>query len=164
KVYVDAATGDIVAVYPTYHYAKNRKVYSANNGTSLPGTLKRSEGQAATTDTDVNAAYDNTGRTYDAYQNFWNRDSYNNAGAQLTSTVHYSSNYCNAFWNGTQMVYGDGSGSSCLPLARGLDVTAHELTHAVTENESGLVYSGESGGMNEAMSDIFGAFTEAWRG
>jgi len=163
KVYVDIDSGNIVAVYPQIHFAENRKVYSANNGTTLPGTLKRSEGQAATTDIDVNAAYDNTGAAYEAYKNFWNRDSYDNAGAQLTSTVHYSSNYCNAFWNGTQMVYGDGSSSQgCGPLARSVDVTAHELTHAVTERESGLVYSGEPGGMNESMSDIFGAFVEAW--
>src|SRR6185295_14564760 len=68
-----------------------------------------------------------------------------------------------AFWNGTQMAYGDGNSSQgCLPLARAQDVTGHELTHAVTENESGLIYSGESGGLNEAMSDIFGAFTEAY--
>ena len=163
KVYVDIDSGNIVAIYPQIHFAENRKVYSANNGTTLPGTLKRSEGQAATADIDVNAAYDNTGAAYEAYKNFWNRDSYDNAGAQLTSTVHYSSNYCNAFWNGTQMVYGDGSASqNCGPLARSLDVTAHELTHAVTERESALVYSGEPGGMNEAMSDIFGAFVEAW--
>lgn len=163
KVYVDVDGGAIVAIYPQIHFAENRAVYSANNGTSLPGTLRRSEGQAATSDIDVNAAYDNTGAAYEAYKNFWNRDSYDNAGAQLRSTVHYSNNYCNAFWNGSQMVYGDGSSSQgCGPLARSVDVTAHELTHAVTERESGLVYSGEPGGMNEAMSDIFGAFVEAW--
>lgn len=163
KVYVDVDSGAILAVHPQIHFAENRKVYSANNGTSLPGTLKRSEGQAATSDVDVNAAYDGTGATYEAYKAFWNRDSYNNAGAALISSVHYSTNYCNAYWDGTQMVYGDGnSGQGCLPLARAQDVTAHELTHAVTENESGLVYSGESGGLNEAMSDIFGAFTEAY--
>lgn len=163
KVYVDAVTGVILGVHPQIHYAENRRVYSANNGTALPGTLKRSEGGAATTDTDVNAAYDGSGATYEAYKAFWNRDSYNNAGATLISSVHYSLNYCNAFWNGAQMVYGDGNSSQgCLPLARAQDVTAHELTHAVTENESGLIYSGESGGLNEAMSDIFGAFTEAY--
>ena len=163
RVYVDGLTGAIVAVYPKIHFAKNRRVYTANNGTSIPGTLRRSEGQAATGDLDVDKAYDNTGASYDSYNNFWSRDSYNNAGATLTSSVHYSTNYCNAFWNGTQMVYGDGNAAqNCLPLARSVDVTAHELTHAVTENESGLVYSGESGGMNEAMSDIFGAFTEAF--
>ncbi|WP_374562623.1 M4 family metallopeptidase [Ideonella sp.] len=163
KVYVDVDSGTILGVHPQIYFAENRKVYSANNGTSIPGTLKRSEGQAATSDVDVNAAYDGTGATYESYKAFWNRDSYNNAGAALISSVHYSTNYCNAYWNGTQMVYGDGNSSQgCLPLARGQDVTAHELTHAVTENESGLVYSGESGGLNEAMSDIFGAFTEAY--
>jgi vibriolysin len=163
KVYVDQDSGAIVAVYPQIHFAENRKVYSANNGSSTPGTLKRSEGQAATSDVDVNAAYDNTGSTWEGYHSFWNRDSYDNNGAALISTVHYSSNYCNAYWDGSQMVYGDGSTSQgCRPLARGLDVTAHELTHAVTERESGLVYSGEPGGMNESMSDIFGAFVESW--
>jgi vibriolysin len=162
KVFVDQDSGDIVAIHPQIHFARNRQVHSANNGTSLPGTLRRSEGQGATTDVDVNAAYDNSGSTYDFYMNKWNRDSYNNAGAVLRSTVHYSVNYCNAFWNGSQMVYGDGSGSSCLPLARSMDVAAHELTHAVTSSESNLIYSGESGGLNEAMSDIFGNGAEAW--
>jgi len=162
-VYVDADSGKIVAVHPQIHFAENRKVYTANNRTTLPGTLVRSEGGAASSDVDINAAYDNTGATYEAYKAFWNRDSYNNAGATLISSVHYSTNYCNAFWNSSQMVYGDGNTSQgCYPLARAMDVTAHELTHAVTENESGLVYSGESGGMNEALSDIFGAFGEAY--
>jgi vibriolysin len=163
KVYVDVDSGAIVAAYPQIHFAENRKVYSLSNGTSLPGTLKRSEGQAATSDTDVNSAYDGTGDAYEAYKAFWSRDSYDNAGAALISSVHYSTNYCNAYWDGSQMVYGDGDTSqNCQPLARAVDVTAHELTHAVTERESGLNYSGESGGMNEAMSDIFGAFVEAW--
>ncbi len=163
RVYVDVDTGNIVAVHPQIHFSLNRKVYSANNGTSTPGTLKRSEGQAATSDIDVNAAYDGTGYAYKAYNNFWGRDSYNNAGAALISTVHYSNNYCNAYWDGSQMVYGDGSSSQgCAPLARSVDVTAHELTHAVTEYESNLTYSGESGGINESLSDIFGTFVEAW--
>jgi len=163
KVYVDVDSNAIVAVYPQIHFAKNRRIHSANNGTTLPGTLKRSEGQAANADATVNASYDNSGSTYDAYDAFWNRDSFDNAGATLTQTVHYSTNYCNAFWNGTQMVYGDGDASQgCGSLAISLDVTAHEMTHAVTEKESGLVYSGESGGINESLSDVFGAFVEAW--
>ena len=120
----------------------------------------QSRASAATSDIDVNAAYDGTGATFDAYKAFWNRDSYNKP-AQHGQLRALRTNYCNAFWDGTQMVYGDGNGGQgCLPLARAQDVTAHELTHAVTENESGLIYSGESGGLNEAMSDIFGAFTE----
>jgi vibriolysin len=162
-VYIDVDTGAIVAAYPQIHFARNRRIHSANNGTSLPGTLKRVEGGAATNDSAVNASYENSGATYDAYFNFWNRDSYNNNGAALSQTVHYSTNYCNAFWNGSQMVYGDGNpNQGCGSLALSLDVTAHEMTHAVTQHESGLVYSGESGGINEAFSDMFGAFVEAW--
>jgi vibriolysin len=75
----------------------------------------------------------------------------------------FLNNYCNAFWNGQQMTYGDGNaGQGCKPLARSLDVTAHELTHGVTQYESNLVYSGESGGINESLSDIFGVFVESW--
>ena len=162
-VYVDVDTGEIVAVHPTIYFAESRKVYSAGNGTTIPGTLKRSEGGAATGDTSVDAAYDGTGSTYEAYKNFWNRDSYNNAGGALISTVHYSTNYCNAYWNGSQMVYGDGDSSKgCAPLALAVDVTAHELTHGVTQSSSNLNYSGESGGLNEAMSDIHGEFVEAF--
>ncbi len=163
KVFIDVDSGKVVGVHPQIHYVLNRRIHSSNSGTSLPGTLRRTEGQAATSDVDVNAAYDGTGATYEAYFSFFNRDSYNNAGATLTSSVHYSVNYCNAFWNGTQMVFGDGNASQgCLPLARGVDVTGHELTHAVTDFESRLVYSGQSGGLNEALSDIFGAFTESY--
>src|SRR5688572_18737881 len=142
--------------------AENRSVYSANHGTSLPGTLRKSEGQAPNSDADVESAYANTGAFYEAFYNFWGRDSYDGLGARITSTVHYSNNYCNAFWNGSQLVFGDGNGIDCLSLATSVDHTAHELTHAITERESGLIYAGESGGINESMSDIFGAFVEAW--
>jgi Zn-dependent metalloprotease len=161
-VFVSARDGSILGRYTDIHTALNRAVYSANNGTSLPGTLKRSEGQAATGDAHVDGNYDKLGGTYNCYKTNFNRDSYNNAGAQLKSTVHYSSNYVNAYWNGTQMVYGDGNGVDSGMLGLSADVTTHELTHAVTENESNLTYSGESGGLNEAMSDIFGAYCESW--
>lgn len=163
KLYLHAETGAVLGVHPQIHFAEVRKIYGANGTTVTPGTLKRVEGGAISTDVDVNAAYTGTGNAYEAYKKFWNRDSYDNAGATLISSVHYSANLCNAYWNGTQMVFGDGNSSqTCKPLARGQDVTAHELTHAVTERESGLIYSGQSGGLNEAMSDIFGAFVEAF--
>ncbi|MGH6825770.1 M4 family metallopeptidase [Methyloceanibacter sp.] len=163
KVYVDVHSGTIVGVHPQIQFLKNRSVHSSNNGTNLPGSLIRSEGQAATGDVDVNAAYDGASDTYEAYKNFWNRDSFDNAGAKIISSVHYGNKFCNSGWNGTQLFFGDGDAAyGCLPLARGIDVVAHEFTHALTESESGLIYSGESGGVNEAMSDIFGAFTEAW--
>jgi len=162
KVYVDAQSGQILEVHPTIHFAKNRATYNLNGGTSLPGTLARSEGQASVSDANVNAAHDNVGDVYDVYKNTFNRDSYNNAGAQLKSSVHYSTNYCNAFWNSTQMVYGDGSASQGCSNLTAIDVVGHEMTHAVTENESNLTYSGESGGLNESLSDIGGAMTESW--
>ncbi|MCY1078855.1 M4 family metallopeptidase [Archangium lansingense] len=162
NVYVNALTGEIEATHAEIHSAKNRAVYTANNGTSLPGTLRRSEGGAATGDTHVDDNYTHLGTTYDCYMANFNRDSYNNAGAQLRSTVHYSTNYTNAFWNGTQMVYGDSNGTQSAPLGKSLDVTVHELTHAVTSSESNLTYSNESGALNEGMSDIFSAYCESW--
>jgi vibriolysin len=162
RVYVDAADGAIVQRVPEIHTALNRKVYSANNGTSTPGTLKRSEGQAAIGDSHVDTNYDMLGYTYNCYKTVFGRDSLNNAGQTLVSTVHYSRNYVNAYWDGTQMVYGDGDGVNSIELGKDADVTVHELTHAVTENESNLTYSGQSGGLNEAMSDTFGAICESW--
>ncbi|WP_343073419.1 M4 family metallopeptidase [Pyxidicoccus fallax] len=161
-VFVDATTGAVASRYADIHAAKNRAVYSANNGTSLPGTLRRSEGGATTGDGHVDANYDQLGFTYDCYKTVFNRDSFNNAGAQMRSTVHYSSNYVNAFWNGSQMVYGDGDGTTSGQLGRDADVTVHELTHAVTSYESNLTYSNESGALNEGMSDIFAAVCESW--
>jgi vibriolysin len=161
-VFIDAHTGAVVDWYDDLKTSKSRKTYTANNGTSLPGTLKRSEGQAASGDSVLDQAHDNAGLTWDYYNTTYTRDSYDNAGATITSTVHYSTNYVNAYWNNVQMVYGDGDGSQSGPLTV-LDVVAHELTHAVTSNESNLTYSYESGALNEAMSDIFGASVEAYR-
>ena len=93
--------------------------------------------------------YDMLGATYNCYQTLFGRDSYDNAGATLISTVHYGTNYVNAYWDGTQMVYGDGDGVDSIELGKDVDVTVHELTHAVTDTESDLIYSGESGGLNE---------------
>ncbi len=162
-VYVSALTGQEIDRTTEIHSALNRAVYSANNGTTLPGTIKRSEGGAVTGDTHVDDNYTHLGTTYQCYYTNFARDSYNAAGAQLKSSVHYSSSYTNAFWNGTQMVYGDSDGVQSAPLGKSLDVTVHELTHAVTSSESNLTYSNESGALNEGMSDIFSAYCESWK-
>ncbi len=162
RVYVSALTGQELDRATEIHSAMNRAVYSANNGTTLPGTLRRSEGGAATGDSHIDDNYNHLGTTYQCYSTNFARDSYNAAGAQLKSTVHYSTNYVNAFWNGSQMVYGDGDGVQSAPLGKSLDVTVHELTHAVTSSESNLTYSNESGALNEGMSDIFAAYCESW--
>ncbi|QRK13939.1 M4 family metallopeptidase [Archangium violaceum] len=164
SVLVDAADGSFVARIPHVHTAGlSRKMYDGKNLTTLPGTLARTEGQAPVADAIVNENYDHLGTVYNCYNSLFGRDSIDNAGATLISTVHHRVKYVNAFWDGTQMVYGDGDEVTAINLAKSLDVTAHELTHAVTDYESELIYSGESGGLNESMSDIFGAVCE-WYG
>ncbi|AGC47996.1 matrix-associated zinc metalloprotease FibA [Myxococcus stipitatus DSM 14675] len=162
-VLVNAKNGDVMVRLPQIHEAINRRMHNGNNTTTLPGTLVRTEGQPEHADPVVNTNYDHLGTVYDCYNELFGRDSIDNLGGALISTVHHRVNYVNAFWNGTQMVYGDGDGVTASNLANSLDVTAHELTHAVTDYESELIYSGESGGMNESMSDIFGAVCE-WFG
>ncbi|HRI68533.1 MAG TPA: M4 family metallopeptidase [Polyangium sp.] len=161
-VFVDAKTREIVNSFDNLETVKNRKTYNLNGGTALPGTLVRSEGGAATGDSTLDQAHDNAGRVHDYYLSKHSRDSFDGAGAIITSSVHYSRNYVNAYWNSSQMVYGDGDGVQSGPLTV-LDVVGHEITHAVTERSSNLVYSNESGALNEAMSDIFGAAIEAHR-
>ncbi|WP_223637589.1 M4 family metallopeptidase [Corallococcus sp. EGB] len=162
SVYVNAKTGDVFERVPHIHSAKNRQVNDMQHKTNVPtgGVRARWEGDPAHADAVVNNNYNHLGTVYDCYQQLFGRDSINNAGATLKSFVHYSNNYVNAYWDGSQMVYGDGDGVTASNLANSLDVTAHELTHAVTENESNLTYSGESGGLNESLSDIFGAVCE----
>ncbi|MGG2093751.1 M4 family metallopeptidase [Bacillus sp. S13(2024)] len=136
--------------------------YDGKNRTTLPGTLWADADNIfnATRDAAAVDAQYYAGVTYDYYKNKFNRNSYDNAGGALKSTVHYGSNYNNAFWNGTQMVYGDGDGTTFIPLSGGIDVVGHELTHAVTERSSNLIYQNESGALNEAISDIFGTLIE----
>jgi bacillolysin len=141
--------------------------YNMNNRTFfpqffLPGTLWSDSDNVLNTAYDAPAvdAHYFAGVTYDFYKDNYNRNSYDNQGARLVSSVHYSSGYNNAFWNGSQMVYGDGDGTTFAPLSGGIDVVAHELTHAVTDFTSDLVYQNESGALNEAISDIFGTLVE----
>lgn len=162
RVFADATTGDLVLKAGLYPRLKNRATYTANNSTSLPGTLRISEGGALTGDAAIDSAHNYAGNVYDYYKNVHGRDSYDGAGAQIKSSAHYSTSYNNAFWNGTQMVYGDGDGSQFTALSKALDVDAHELTHAVTERTAGLTYSNESGALNEATSDILGNSCEAY--
>ncbi|MDF5719416.1 MAG: M4 family metallopeptidase [Rhizonema sp. PD37] len=139
---------------------KRRSVYDAKNGSTLPGVLVRSENEPPSSDPIVNEAYDGAGITYDFYHEVFDRNSVDNNGLRLDATVHYSTKYDNAFWNGTQMVYGDGDGELFQPFTKCIDVIAHELTHGVTQHQAALQYVGESGALNESFSDVFGSLVK----
>lgn len=148
---------------------KQRSVYDAKNGNSLPGTLARGEGDPASSDAAVNEAYDGSGVTYDLYSDIYGRNSVNNNGMKLDSTVHYQKGYDNAFWDGKQMVYGDGD-EDLPPADRlfnrftiALDIIGHELTHGVTQFEANLAYWDQSGALNESMSDVFGSLVKQYQ-
>ncbi|NTX36571.1 M4 family metallopeptidase [Myxococcus sp. CA033] len=158
-VLVNARSGEVLLRYSNLHSLRSRRVYDGRNTSTLPGTMARAE-TPPSLDPIVNVTHDNLGAVYACYWELFGRDSFDNAGAPLIATVHHRVNYVNAFWTGTQLVFGDGDGVNAHNLALAVDVTAHELTHGVTEHESGLIYAGESGGMNESMSDIFGAVCE----
>jgi Zn-dependent metalloprotease len=145
---------------------KQRYVYSCDYGSELPGKLERSEGGTSSADTAVNEAYDGAGFTFDLYQEQYGRNSIDGEGMHLVSSVHYQQGYDNAFWNGEQMVYGDGDED--LPLEERLfnrftiapDVIGHELTHGVTQFEAQLAYYEQPGALNESFSDVFGSLVK----
>jgi Zn-dependent metalloprotease len=141
---------------------KQRRIYNANSGTGLPGTLARSEGQAATGDAAIDEAYDGLGATFDLFWTAFQRNSIDNAGMNLLGTVHYGQKYNNAFWNGQQMVFGDGDGQYFNRFTIAIDIMGHELTHGVTGHEANLVYQYQSGALNESISDVFGSLVKQY--
>ncbi|MFJ8052016.1 M4 family metallopeptidase [Streptomyces luteogriseus] len=142
------------------------KTYNLNRGTSGTGTLFSGpddvwgNGSPSNTETAGADAHYGAALTWDYYKNVHGRSGIKGDGVGAYSRVHYGNNYVNAFWSDSCfcMTYGDGSGNTH-PLTS-IDVAAHEMTHGVTSNTAGLVYSGESGGLNEATSDIFGSTVE----
>ena len=154
------------------------------NLTRFAGTFNYTNGTStASRFTDANDIWDSTTQragvdaqfgqeaTLNYYQTIHNRNGIDGSGgprissggstAVIQSRVHYSSNYNNAFWNGSYMTYGDGDGTTFSPLVT-LDIAGHEMTHGVTERTANLTYARESGGLNESMSDIFGAMVESF--
>ena len=130
----------------------SRKVCSAAHGTDLPGTICRNEGDPPTSDVDVDLAYDNLGLTHSYFWGTHTRGSYDDAGGAIIATVHYGANYLNAYWDGSQFVFGDS-----FPVK---DVVAHEFTHGVTQYSANLEYRWQSGALNESFSDIFAAMID----
>ncbi len=157
--FVDAHDGRIVHKLNQLDTAKQVKVYTANHqwltDAQLPGTFVCGYGSGSdlnctvTSDLDARGAFTNTSKTYDYYYQTFGRDSYDGLGAPLISTVHYGVDYDNAFWTGTQMVYGDGD-----TFARAFDIVAHEFTHGVTQETADLIYEHQPGALNESFSDV----------
>ena len=142
---------------------RRRTIYDTRGTQRLPGTVVRREGEGSSKDPAVNEAYNGLGGTYDFYAAVFGRDSIDDAGLPLDATVHFGRGYDNAFWNGEQMVFGDGDGEYFNRFTIALDVIGHELTHGVTEDEAGLVYTAQSGALNESISDVFGSLVKQYR-
>ncbi|KFF50506.1 peptidase M4 [Gammaproteobacteria bacterium MFB021] len=137
-----------------------RYIYSAAQQEILPGERVRSEGDPESGDVAVDEAYRWLGATYRFYWEVFARDSIDAQGMALLGTVHYGEDYDNAFWNGAQMVFGDGDGELFNRFTAALDVVAHELTHGVIEREAGLIYADQSGALNESLADVFGVMVK----
>lgn len=144
---------------------KTRRVFDCGHSTDLLRTLVRAEGQKATKDKAVNEAYTHSGTTFDFFAKVYGRAGIDSANMAMTSSVHYQEmpgeGYDNAFWDGRQMVYGDGTIFNRMTIA--LDIVAHELTHGVTQFEAGLRYENQSGALNEHFSDVFGVLARQWK-
>ena len=130
-------------------------IHTADNGSDLPGTPVRSAGQPASGDVAVDEAYVGIEATLAMLEQVYGRSSYDGQGAPVSATVHFERNYDNAFWDGTQLVFGDGDGEIFERFTKPVDVLAHELCHALTEHTAGLEYHGQSGALNESVSDVF---------
>ncbi len=150
---------------------KHRLVYDAQQTDRLPGRLARAEGQPCTADPAVDEAYDFSGDTYDFFQQLFQRNSLDDNGMSMISSVHVAEvgdgeHYVpmnNAFWNGRQMAYGDGDGLVFQRFTQSLDVVAHELSHGVQSFTSNLRYYGQSGALNEHFADVFGVLVRQWK-
>lgn len=140
----------------------DREVYDAETQETQPGKRARFEGDKPHADEEVNNAYDYTGLIRDFYKKEFGRNSIDGQGMKFVSTVNYGENYENAFWDGSQMTYGRPGKDSPFKTFVLLDVCAHEITHGVTEKESNMRYYGQSGALNESMSDVFGELVEQW--
>ena len=140
-----------------------RTIYDAKSLEKLPGSLVRKEGAPSTGDPAADEAYDGLGAHAPLYWDAFGRDSIDGTGLPLDATVHYGRHYDNAFWDGEQMVFGDGDGEVFNRFTESLSVIGHELTHGVTQYAAGLAYRNQSGALNESISDVFGALVKQYR-
>jgi Zn-dependent metalloprotease len=136
-------------------------VYDCKQSQTLPGTPVPSP--KTSKDATVKRAFTETTAVAQFYESIFKRNSVDNAGMTLMSSVHYGVNYNNAMWNGSQMLYGNGDGSMFIDFTKGNDVIGHELTHGVTQHTLQLAYKDDAGGLNESISDCFGSMFRQWQ-
>ncbi len=149
---------DALAVEPT---AKpNRIIRSAEGSENVRGKIVRREGDPPSGDTATDEAYDGFGDTFNFFLEAYGRNSIDDEGMPLRGVVHFGAQYPNAFWDGKRMVFGDGDGQVLGRMTASLDVNGHELGHGVTEDEAALEYFGQSGALNESMSDVSGSLVK----
>lgn len=139
-----------------------RTIADARSTERLPGRVVRREGQQPTGDIAADEAYDGFGATHALFADVYGWSSVDGKGLPLDGTVHYGHKYDNAFWNGTRMVFGDGDGEVFNRFTSSLTVIGHELSHGFTQYAAALDYVGQSGALNESISDVFGALTEQY--
>lgn len=143
--------------------AGRRTIYDCGHGIDLTASaVVRSEKGPASSDVAVNRAFEGLGATREFYRAVFDRDSIDGKGMRLDGYVHRGTRYNNAFWDGQEMVFGDGDGTLFTDFTGSLDVIGHELTHGVTEFSAGLEYHNQSGALNESMSDVFGSLVKQW--
>lgn len=135
-------------------------VYDCKHTQTLPGTPVRKPGNSS--DATAKRAFIETTGVAKFYKQVFNRNSIDDHGMTMMSSIHYGVKFNNAMWNGSQMIYGDGDNSLFVDFTSGNDVIGHELTHGVTQHSLQLGYSGDAGGLNESMSDCFGSMFRQW--
>jgi hypothetical protein len=137
-----------------------RVVHTAGNTETLPGKVVRTDGDPATGDLAVDETFDSAGQVLDLFATEFARRSMDGRGSPVSITVHFGRDYDNAFWDGTQLVFGDGDGVIFERFTKPMDVLAHEFAHGVTQFTAGLAYVDQSGALNESISDVFAAMTK----
>lgn len=140
----------------------HRTLYDCRHRTNLPGHRVRAEGEEPTGDASVNRAYAGLGATFELLLTAYGRSSIDGKGLPLIGSVHYDEKYNNAFFDGEQMVFGDGDGEIFLDFTVAVDVIAHELAHGLTQYTANLTYEGQAGALNESVSDVIGSLVKQY--
>lgn len=163
-LFYDASSLAFLTRHAQVHTAKNWKSYDMQNQSQsyAPGQLLCTNNQNCG-DVSAQRAHDGASKVYDYYKARFNRNGINNNDMTMISSVHLGNNVANAYWTGSQMLYGDGDGNVLADLTLSFDVIGHELTHGVTQHTANLIYNNASGALNEAWSDILGVAAKAYR-